>query len=265
VSDLLEIPVGTATAGSGVGSTVPPAPPSPEPAITLPPEPIVPPTPQAVAPVLPTPEEMEQELVASGKLLADVPLNQGNQLDTSVLSALQPGNMVNTGSGPQPLSLPSEHAKPLPELKLATTHVATPLKDSWMNAMYKPTKMGLAFLLTAQGLFGIYKNVSFILVDYPKLEKQLLNQEITQFQVNSISTQAIIIAVVTLLQMVSALHIIRGVKKVNIAIGLTLFLFGTYINSALSTEYDSISLLSQPFVSFAEWITRLAGAIMPGQ
>jgi hypothetical protein len=86
----------------------------------------------------------------------------------------------------------------------------------------------VSFGLTLQGLRGIYKSISFILVEYPQLEIALQQHQLTSSDINQISAKAIIMGISTLISMFFALRLAflktDIAKKASIIIGIILFL-----------------------------------------
>ena len=90
----------------------------------------------------------------------------------------------------------------------------------------------MAILLALQGLYGLYRSIHFILVEYPIMEEQLTAHTITSGEVNAFASKAIIIATSTILSMVFAvrLSVVKKASKIiqKIVAG-TLFVANTAI------------------------------------
>jgi len=216
---------------------------------------------------VPSVTQMETLLQQSGKLLNEIGLQvEEHKIDNSPLAALQPDNMLQTPEGPQPISLPSQHGQELAEVKLASS--SKPDLKEEINSFKKPAlkiaKTVTAIALTIQGLFGGYKAIKFIMVDYPILETQLISHQINQAQVNGFATQAVIIFITTIIGIIFALRILKSnsVKIANIVIGVALFLGSAYINSYLTANFDLVSLLSDPVLTVLMGMKNLINAII---
>lgn len=254
--------------------TQPPATVPAAPAPNQPAAPVIEPTPAAntASPKidysqLPSVEEMEEELQQSGKLLSELPVvtNQ-HQADTSPLASLQPGNMVSTASGPQPINIPSQHEQTtLKDEVLATTHKPTPFTMKWYHRLVKPAKTTVAIALTGKSIFGIYRSIYFILVEYPMLEQQLLTHQITQSEVNLIGVTALVTLFDTLIGLFFALRIVKRGHQLDTIIGVIIFLFGTYAHTYLADQIDALTIVDQTLVKSVHetttWSQRLINAI----
>ena len=140
--------------------------------------------------------------------------------------------------GHQGLDSPAQpiQASALPETisaeALTPTHpaeAAPHYSNHWVHMfMQRPTHNLIAIGLTLQGLFGIYKSVSFILVDYQFMEQQLAQNLITQDDASRVAVKAGMIIISTFLTMFFALKltILRSkvAKHLHTVIGLALFL-----------------------------------------
>lgn len=234
-------------------STQQPSEPAIEP-ITLPPQPAPPPK---QIPQVPSVEEMETNLQMSGNLLQGVKIDPNDQeKNQSPLAALQPENMINTQIGPQPIKLPSKNEQPVDDIKFANTTKVEQIIDSEFvqSKLFKYGKTVVAIALTIQGLFGIYKSIKFIMVDYPQLEALLLAHQISKSDINGFATKAIMILITTVINMFFAMKIMRNKtgQILNTIIGIILFLTSAFIDSFLSSHYDVASFISEPIVQGAE-------------
>ena len=216
---------------------------------------------------IPSVDQMETSLQQSGKLLNEIGLQKDEQKsDNSPLAALQPDNMLQTPSGPQPINLPSQHEQQLQQIELGST--SKPNLKEELNTFKKPAlkiaKTLTAVALTVQGLFGGYKAVKFIMVDYPILEAQLISHQINQTQVNGFATQAVVIFITTLVSIFVALRIFRSksIKIFSIVIGAGLFFGSVYINNYLTANFDLISLLSNPVLSVMVGMKNLINSLI---
>lgn len=219
---------------------------------------------------LPEINQMEQALLQKGILLNEIKIDTGkSQPNNTPLASLQPDNMLQTKTGPQPINLPSVKEKPLQDITLATTQqeekgqVSDQLKNR-ANQIKKVAKNIVAIALTLQGLKGIYGSIKFILFDYPALETQLLAHQIGKSQVNSYATHAILILISTIIGMFFALKIMRSkaVKVVNIVIGVGLFFGSAYVSTYLTSHFDLTTLISSPVLTIFNLLKKIPDLII---
>jgi len=108
-----------------------------------------------------------------------------------------------------------------------------------------PVRNIVAVGLTAQGLFGIYKSVMFILNDLPQMEQQLNTGLITQTDANQIAAKAVMIVISTVLSMFFAMRLTvlksKAAKGLNTIIAILLFLGNAYIFGFL----DKVPLIDE--------------------
>lgn len=71
-------------------------------------------------------------------------------------------------------------------------------------------RRGIAIALTAQGLYGIYKSIYFILVGLPMLETQLEAHLVSADDVSSIAAHAILVAISTIASMFFAMQLMKN-------------------------------------------------------
>lgn len=215
---------------------------------------------------VPDVNQMEQSLQQGGMLLNEISVQNDNQkTNETPLASLQPDNMLNTKGGPQPINIPSTREKQLQNVILTSSYAENLAEKLGINInslerkSYKLIKNTVAIALTIQGLFGIYKSIKFILVDYPALEVQLLAHQITKTQINSYATHAIIMLVTTIIAMIFALRIMRSkaTKVINILIGIGLFFGSAYLDKYLTTHFDLATLISNPILTVAEGFSNV--------
>ena len=104
----------------------------------------------------------------------------------------------------------------------------------------------VAFMLTIQGLYGMYKSIRFIFVDFPLLEQALNSHLIGQEQVNEFASKAIMMVFTTILSMFFGLKLsvlkTEAAKKVQTIMGICLFIFNTIIMRYLNNLGSSMIL-----------------------
>ena len=131
------------------------------------------------------------------------------------------GQNPNTAGTPQqPISsIPATQTLAQPQITLGETgeHGTNLSKtDQFLLRTNWSWSKIMAVLMAAQGLYGLYISVHFILIDYPVLEAQLAAHAVSQTEVNTFASQAIIIVVSTLISMVFAirLSIVKKAAKI---------------------------------------------------
>jgi hypothetical protein len=136
------------------------------------------------------------------------------------------------------------------------------------NTLWKKFRMNhsvtiykiIAIALTIQGLIGIYKSVTFIMVEYPDLEIQLENHSITENQINNFASKAVVIGGSTILSMFFALRISiiqsKTAKRISAFIGAVLFVANTWVNNYLN-QLGSAEFITQMFFSTLDKIKKL--------
>lgn len=124
---------------------------------------------------------------------------------------------------------------------------------------FSPQKI-IAVALAAQGLWGLYTSISFILIDYPLLEQQLQLHFVAQEHINHFANKAIVMAVSTVLNIFFAIKITsvqsKVAKKINTIIGILLFLGNTVVYSYLD-QVGSSKWLSQLMIRSINLFTNL--------
>lgn len=205
----------------------------------------------SASPAVPSVEEMQSQLAQAGTLLPGLQVSQKPEADTSPLAALQPNNMVDTPEGPRPMQLPSKNQPKLADTQLATTKVPTSTGAEMSRSLVglkKAIKLIVAFALAGQALWGMLQSSLFVLVEYPQLEAKLVTHQISQTVVNQLGVNAMIQFGVSIISLVLALNILRSKSAgaINTAIGVVVFLGGTYLTQYLSQRIDVVGFLDNP-------------------
>lgn len=213
------------------------------------PTPPLPPT-SKTPPIIPSVEEMGQQVAAVSQTTP--PSNQSSQ--------------------PLPAT-PAQQKPPQSNIPLANTaekdldskekiKVQTGDKLFWFK---KWAIKAVGIGLTLQGLFGIYKSVVFILIDYPELEKQLAEHLITQDQVSEFGIKAIMMAISTVLSMFFAMRLTvmktKAVRAISTVIGILLFIGNIMIHDYF-VGLNSSQIMVDGILSMADFFKALPAKFM---
>jgi len=137
-----------------------------------------------------------------------------------------------------------------------TTALEANLEFSFLKK-YIPKTVG--FLLTLQGLRGLYKSVYFILVEFPQLELALEQHLITTQQINNFGAKVSITAISMVISMVFGMRLAilktKTAKVISTLIGIGLILSNTLIQQYFN-ELNSGLILSDFSATFLEKTTR---------
>src|SRR5690606_16393264 len=95
--------------------------------------------------------------------------------------------------------------------------------DTWLPLIAKV----VSFFLTIQSLYGIYKSLHFLFVEYQLLEQQLVQHVLTQPEINAIASKAVLTMISTIISIFFALKLAvlkaGTAKKLSIGIGVFMF------------------------------------------
>lgn len=127
----------------------------------------------------------------------------------------------------------SEELTSTPDISSQTTHQQIYFKDHITSKFNLPIVKIIVILLTVQGMYGLFQSIKFIFFDFRLLETQLTSHSISQMQINSFATQAIIMVSFTILSMFFALRLAlsenKTVKNIQTIIALLLVLANIWI------------------------------------
>jgi hypothetical protein len=158
--------------------------------------------------------------------------------------------------GQDPASYPGTDANPgvqLANAKETGIHVDTKLSSAWFK-IYIPKIVGVGLIF--QGLYGIYKSIFFILVEFPELEMALEQQLISSDQVNSFATKAVVTVISTVISMFFAMRLTllksKAARSVNTVIGLAIFFGNSAITSYFNAQHAG-TVVSEYSVSILEF------------
>lgn len=260
MADLLDIPIGQNSPGSDTPVNPIPAAsstnsPTTSPALSSSSAPASSPNKSASTPAptnIPSIAEMEAKLQQSGNLLTEVAVNKPNNDDKSPLSDLQPKNLAQTPNGPQLVTLAESGHDAMNGPKFTLPDNPTTFWHENKKTIKHIIKVGIAAVLILEGLRGIYEAMSFILLEYPQLEVQLLAHQITQDEVNEFAAKALITLITTVINLFFAMHVVRSktLKTFHTVFGIVLLLMSTYLNNYLISHYDVAQWISGPLTGF---------------
>lgn len=194
------------------------------------------PTPQT----MPSVDEMQQALRQSGVL--------EQQTDYSNFASGSISAGVNTAAGLNQIQLADANKE---------QSILKPDIDISRFRRYIPKIV--AFFLVLQGLFGIYKSIVFILVEFPQLEIALEQQMITTQQINGFASRAVITIITTIISMFFAMRLAflqsKAARYLNTMIGVAIFLGNAALAQYFNSQNSGI-LISTYSATFLETITH---------
>jgi len=217
------------------------------PTSSLPPAPNATPLPTSAPtpPVVPSAGEMGQQ-VASVPQASSLSAQSNQQLPTV------PTQQTSTQPAFALANTVEKDLDPKEKIKVQTED-----KFLWFK---KWSIKAVAIGLTFQGLFGIYKSVIFILIDYPELEKQLAEHLVTQDQVNDFGIKAIMMVISTVLSMFFAMRLTvmktKAVKVISATIGVLLFITNIMIHDYF-VGLNSSQIMVDGILAMADFLKAL--------
>jgi len=122
-----------------------------------------------------------------------------------------------------------------PEVEAPITVVQATVKVADSMVWFKKWAVKLiGIALTLQALHGIYRSVTFILIEYPLLEQQLVSNLITQDQINDYGIRAIMMIISTVLSLFFAMKLTflksKAAKTLSTIIAIFLFIGNAMIH-----------------------------------
>lgn len=113
----------------------------------------------------------------------------------------------------------------------------------WLEKIKKKAPKAVGIVLTLQALQALFKQVTFILVDYPGLEQKLVSHQITETQVKELVITAVLTLITTLVSLVFAMRLTfvksTAGQRVKIIIGVLLFFGNAYLHNLLEALHIS--------------------------
>ena len=125
--------------------------------------------------------------------------------------------------------------------------------------MAKISKL-VAFGLTMQGLYHIYKSLTFLFIEIPLLEEEIAVGTITRDEVIGVATHGFVLIVTAAISMFFALQLTfikeKTAEKITSAIGILIFLGNAFIIDFF-TQIEADILISLSFTSVLQYILNL--------
>ncbi len=189
-----------------------------------------------------TPEASDAQLVLPSVQDMQSELRQSGILERSSVDE-QPGGGNGDPTPTQGYNPALTPNVPADNVPLANTEIngEASLADSkpvvWLKHLLPKA---IAIILMGQGLRGIYHSVTFIFVEFPMLEKALVNHEVTREQVNGYASKAIVTAISTIISMLFAMRLAflhsKAGKIFHSVIGVAVVLS----NQAIGTYFQQL-------------------------
>lgn len=179
------------------------------------------------------------------------------------------GEVIKNNQSPQntpidPSATANQHAEDaksaqeqfIPQVETATFQIeesdSEANRDRFFAKNLRIIQKIVVWTLTAQSLFNIYKSISFILVELPKLELQLGQNIINQADINGFASKAILMTAYALISISFAIKLSknqsRSTKQLQTIIGIILVIVNVWLTNFLN-DHQSGKLIGEFFVS----------------
>lgn len=190
------------------------------------------------APNWPDTQQMLEQLQSSGVLRAQTPMGPIQPLPhpPEAHTTVHPQNLVGTTA--------VDHAE---------TEIAVSLMDNPL--IHKGSKL-LGIALTFEGMIGIYLSLSFLFVEYPALEKELVTHHITLEEINHIAVAAIIETTSTVIGLLFAVKLTifhtRASHIIHTILGFIFFVLNAMWMTGLLDQFNLIEPFTTAILSLLD-------------